>query len=306
MFAVKTHAVASAALAVALLVAPAVARSQTATTDGTEAYAMASPADNPADPGETEAPTPQIPTDSDALAKALMFNPGDFAVAPAKQFSAPTLPAHALDMNRTDRPDGSAAISLKQPLATEWDTKVGADLNTATTPSDGSGAPDPLPWTKPNDQGSGAAWANVGLPSVGSIDARVDPTQDQGRVGATLGRSVPVGKFAVTLQDTVSVTDTFGATSATSSVPTTTSPITSATQTTPRAWGNEKTVKFDVTPTGTTFSAGVVTATNDPVTHNKFSAEQRLYGPFHVTTSVTDYGQATADKSITAGFKLNW
>jgi hypothetical protein len=305
MFAVKTHAVALAALAAALLVAPAIARSQTATADGTEAYAMASPADNPTDPSETEAPTPEISTD--ALAKALMFNPSDFAVGPAKQFSAPALPAHALDMNRADKPDGSAAISLKQPLATEWDAKVGADLNTATAPSDGSGAPNPLPWTKTNDQGSGAAWANVGLPSVGSIDARVDPTQDQGKVGATLGRTVPVGgKFAVTLQDTISVTDTFGATSTASSVPTTTSPITSATQTTPRAWGNEKTVKFDVTPTGTTFAAGVVTATNDPVTHNKFSAEQKLYGPLHITTSVTDYGQATADKSITAGFKLDW
>jgi hypothetical protein len=308
MFAVRTQIVASAALAAALLAAPAVARSQTAATDGAEAYAMASPADNPADAAETEAPTPDIPTDDDALAKAMIFNPSDFAVAPAKQFRAPALPAHALDINGVDKPDGSAAITLKQPLATEWDAKVGADLKTATGPSDdGSGAPNPLPWTKTNDPGSGAAWANVGLPSVGSIDARVDRTQDQGKVGATLGRSMPVGsKFAVTLQDTLSVTDTFGATSTSSPVPTTTSPITSATQPTPRAWGNEKMVKLDVMQTGTTFAAGVVTATNDPVTHNKFSAEQKLYGPLHITTSVTDYGQATADKTITAGFKVNW
>jgi hypothetical protein len=36
------------------------------------------------------------------------------------------------------------------------------------------------------------------------------------------------------------------------------------------------------------------------------SAEQKLYGPLHVTTAVTDLGQTTSNKSITAGFKLNW
>jgi hypothetical protein len=42
------------------------------------------------------------------------------------------------------------------------------------------------------------------------------------------------------------------------------------------------------------------------VTHNTFSAEQKLYGPLQVTTTVTDFGQMTSSKSITAGFKLHW
>jgi len=42
------------------------------------------------------------------------------------------------------------------------------------------------------------------------------------------------------------------------------------------------------------------------VTHNTFSADQKLYGPLHVTTAVTDVGQTTSSKSISAGFKLNW
>jgi hypothetical protein len=303
-----------ATLAGVLLVAPAFA--QTAKTDGTEAYAMTSPIDNPADRTDadiTEIPASQTsreaPVDNDgALANALIFNPSDFATAaPTKQFRALTLPTQALDMNRIDRPDGSASISMKQPLATEWDTKIGADLNPASTPSDTPGPPNPLPWTKTADQGSGAAWANVGLPNIGSIDARVDPTQDQGKVGATVGRSMPIGsKFAVTLQDTVSVIDTFSVASISSPVPMPTSPIMSATQPMPRVWGNEKMVKIELVPTGTTFAAGVATATNDPASHNKFSAEQKLYGPLHVTTSVTDYGQATADRRISAGFKLNW
>ncbi|MGC1695579.1 MAG: hypothetical protein WA743_09925, partial [Pseudolabrys sp.] len=74
----------------------------------------------------------------------------------------------------------------------------------------------------------------------------------------------------------------------------------------PRTWGTEKTVKFDVLSTGTTFGAGVTTASNDPVTHNTFSAEQKLYGPLHVTTAVTDFGQPTAGKSLTAAYKLSW
>jgi hypothetical protein len=71
-------------------------------------------------------------------------------------------------------------------------------------------------------------------------------------------------------------------------------------------FGNEKSVKFNILPTGTMVGAGVVTASNDPVTHNTFSADQKLYGPLHVTTTVTDVGQTTSNKSLTAGFKLNW
>ena len=75
---------------------------------------------------------------------------------------------------------------------------------------------------------------------------------------------------------------------------------------TPQVFGNEKAVKFNILPTGTTLGAGVTTASNDPVTHNTLSAEQKLYGPLQVTTAVTDFGQTTSNKSITAGFKLHW
>ncbi|HEY0224555.1 MAG TPA: hypothetical protein VGC38_08585, partial [Pseudolabrys sp.] len=148
----------------------------------------------------------------------------------------------------------------------------------------------------------GSAWASVGvLPNLATIDARVDPSNDQGKVGTTFKHSVPLGnKFAVTVQNTLSVTEMYGAAPAgPTSAP-------SAPQTLTQVWGNEKAAQFDVLPTGTSFGAGLVTASNDPVTHNKFSADQKLYGPLHVTTAVTDVGQTTASKSITAGLKLNW
>ena len=47
--------------------------------------------------------------------------------------------------------------------------------------------------------GSGAAWASLGVPNIGSVDARVDPSNEQGKVGTTLKQSIPFGgRFAVT------------------------------------------------------------------------------------------------------------
>jgi hypothetical protein len=84
--------------------------------------------------------------------------------------------------------------------------------------------------------------------------------------------------------------------------PATTTPTTAPAQ----IWGDEKNVKFNILPTGTTLGAGLTTATNDPITHNTLSADQKLYGPLHVTTAVTDVGQTTVSKSISAGLKFNW
>ena len=79
-----------------------------------------------------------------------------------------------------------------------------------------------------------------------------------------------------------------------------------STPSTPQVFGNERTVKFNILPTGTTLGAGQSSASNDPVAHNTLSAEQKLYGPLQVTTAVTDFGQTTSSKSISAGFKLHW
>ena len=73
-----------------------------------------------------------------------------------------------------------------------------------------------------------------------------------------------------------------------------------------QVFDTSKSVKLNIAPTGTTFGAGMTTASNDPVTHNTLSADQKLFGPLHVTTAVTDVGQPSESKSITAGFKLNW
>jgi hypothetical protein len=153
---------------------------------------------------------------------------------------------------------------------------------------------------------AGSAWASAGVANIGSVDARVDPSGEQGKLGGTLKHSIPFGgRFAVTVQDTYSVTETMAQPTGPTDMPLRTLPANPA-PLTPQVFGNEKAVKFNILPTGTTLGAGVTTASNDPVTHNTLSAEQKLYGPLQVTTAVTDFGQTTSNKSITAGFKLHW
>ncbi|HEY6699812.1 MAG TPA: hypothetical protein VI137_03190 [Pseudolabrys sp.] len=110
-------------------------------------------------------------------------------------------------MSRTEKLDGSSTIVVKQPLQTDWNNSVGADLGStrSRTPFDR-----PLPTTR-DDFPSGSAWASVGVSNIGSVDARIDASNEQGKFGTTLKQSIPFGgRFAITLQDTYSVTDTRG------------------------------------------------------------------------------------------------
>jgi hypothetical protein len=91
-----------------------------------------------------------------------------------------------------DKPNGSAAVSVKQPLSPFWDARIGADMTVTREPAtltasellseklaNGGNAP----------QSSGAAWAAITAPGVGSIwdktaiEARVDPSQESSKLG---------------------------------------------------------------------------------------------------------------------------
>jgi hypothetical protein len=259
-----------------------------------EAYAMAPSDSNPADAADTATGSPLSPEEIAIIRNSL----ADDAIAsdqdkPAKTLRLPHLSyPGSLDIKRTDLPNGTSAVAVKQPLPIDWDAKVGADLGLANDQSSY------LPGASRAYSGSGAAWASLGVvPNLATVDARVDPGNDQGKLGTTFKHSVPLGsKFSVTLQNTLSVTETLSSPAAS----------TAAVPALSQYWGNEKAAKFDILPTGTTLGAGLVTASNDPITHNTLSAEQKVYGPLHVTTAVTDVGQTTSSKSISAGLKLNW
>jgi hypothetical protein len=245
---------------------------------------------------------PLTPEESAILGNALVFDPAVLATTPKQSLRVPGS-GTGYDVSRTQNLDGSASIVVKQVLQSEWSNSVGASIG----PSNSGGAfGQPLPTTR-DSTSSGAAWASLGVPNIGSVDARVDPSGEQSKIGTTLKQSIPFGgRFDVTLQDTYSVTETLGQpSSGPSDIPLMRSPS-APIAATPQVFGNETSVRFNILPTGTTLGAGVVTASNDPVTHNSISAEQKLYGPLQVTTAVTDFGQSTSNKSITAGFKFHW
>jgi len=247
---------------------------------------------------------PLTPEESALLGNALVFDPAALATPPKKPLRLPGASDKGYDVKRTEKPDGSTTVVVKQPLQTEWENSVGADLSPAKTGA--SAAYDhPLPTTR-DGTGAGAAWASIGVPNIGSVDARVDPSNEQGKIGGTLKHSIPFGaRFAVTVQDTYSVTQTMTQPTGPTDLPLMALPANPAAPT-PQVFGNEKAVKFNILPTGTTLGAGVKSASNDPVTHNTLSAEQKIYGPLQVTTAINDFGQPTTSKSITAGFKLHW
>ena len=145
------------------------------------------------------------------------------------------------------------------------------------------------------------------MPNLASLDTRVAAGSDQGKIGTTLKRSIPLGsRFSVTVQDTYSVTDTFNSPADGASNQPLLETAPAASPTPQYVYGNEKLAKLDYLPTGTTLSAAVSSSSIDPVTHKTFSADQKIYGPLHVTTALTDIGEPTASKSISARFKLNW
>jgi hypothetical protein len=216
--------------------------------------------------------------------------------------------ASGFDAKRTDHPDGSSTMMVKQPLSTDWDVKFGADLRLGAQASTTFAPDQPLPGLG-DDRTSGAAWASLGIvPNLATVDVRVDPGSGQGRIGTTLQHSIPLGgDVSVTLRDNYAVSDSYGTADNTpAGLPLTTLPQPADPATAAPAWTNARSVNVKVLPTGTTLSAAVTTSSADPVTHNRLSVDQQLYGLLHVTTSVSDVGESNSNKSISAKLKVDW
>ena len=146
----------------------------------------------------------------------------------------------------------------------------------------------------------GVAWANISAPGLmtwdkTSIETRVDPHQ-QGKLGVTLSRSVPVGDAAsLTLQNGVLLTQPLQAGAL---------PASAAVSSQPNVEGNHA-VRFTILPADTTLSVGIASA--EDRWRRSLSAEQKLFGsPLSVTGAVSETGSGDLSKSLKAGFKRNW
>src|SRR6185312_8999856 len=150
-----------------------------------------------------------------------------------------------------------------------------------------------------------AAVRPIGLDKA-SLEARVDAGSDEGKVGATVSRSVPINpSVSVTLQNVYSVKQSLASTPA--GLPAGTALTSTTAATAPVSpWSMDETVRLSIDPFGTTLSAGAGSSVGDGQWHNRLSGEQTLVGSLKVTTAVEGAGTAQPNKSISAGFKQTW
>lgn len=192
-----------------------------------------------------------------------------------------------------------SAVSFKQPVSPFLDTRVGADMTVVRQPqtlaellaekaSNGGNEP----------QSSGSAWAAVTAPGVGSVwdktavEARIDPAQDQGKLGASLSKSLHLGdQYSLTLQNGYNMTQGFA-------------PVPgSAGHTT---YATEQSARLGITEAGTSFTAGQSMSTTDDKWLRKIGAEQKIVGGFNISGSIAETPLGIANKSISAGFRQSW
>jgi len=207
--------------------------------------------------------------------------------------------------SQQDKPNGAAALSVKQPVLSFWDARIGADMTVVNQPSTLTNAdllrqkfgPDSQP-----SQSSGTAWAALTAPGVGSIwdktaiEARVDPAQDQSKLGTSLSKSLPLGgeQYSLTLQDGYDVIEHGLA------------PVVGIPGHPARNYQTEQSAKLSIADTGTSFIAGQSLSSTDEKWLHRFGAEQKLFGGVSITGSVSETPQGAANRSLTAGFKQSW
>jgi hypothetical protein len=120
----------------------------------------ASAQDAPQTVDDSSALVPEAPLtaeESAMLGNALVFDPAALATPPKKPLRLPGVSDKDFDITRTEMPDGSSTVVVKQPLQTEWSNSVGADRGPT---SDHSAFDHPLPTTRDSSP-SGAAWEST-------------------------------------------------------------------------------------------------------------------------------------------------
>ena len=195
-----------------------------------------------------------------------------------------------------------AAVSVKQPLSPFWDARIGADMTVVRQPSTMSellaekvtnGGSDP--------QSSGSAWAAVTAPGVNviwdktAVEARVDPSQEQSKLGTSLSKSLSLSdEYSLTLQNGYNV------------IQQGILPVPGIIARPSRNYETDQSAKLSIDDTGTSFSAGQTLSSADDRWLRKIGAEQKLFGGVSISGSIGETTLGTTSKSLTAGYKQSW
>src|SRR6476659_724518 len=142
----------------------------------------------------------------------------------------------------------------KAPTA-DWSGKVGVDYTKPAIPAV-TFQPEQLLAGAVPDQSTGVAWSTVTAPGMEaplgwdktSIETRIDPSQEQSKLGTTLSRSVPVNDdVALTLQNGISMTR---------SLPNASGQV--------HGWASSQALRFNFLPTDTSVLLGAdISSTDD-------------------------------------------
>jgi hypothetical protein len=192
-----------------------------------------------------------------------------------------------------------SAVSVKQPISPFLDTRVGADMTVVRQPATLSellaekainGGSEP--------QSSGTAWASVTAPGVASIwdktavEARIDPAQDQGKLGTSLSKSLKISEqYSLTLQNGYNVIQGLAPMPGSAGH---------------AIYATEQSAKLGITDTGTSLFAEQSLSTTDDRWLRKIGAKQQLVGGFNISGSIAETPLGIPNKSISAGFKQSW
>ena len=207
----------------------------------------------------------------------------------------------AASWSSQDKSNGAAALSVKQSMIPFWDTRVGADLTVARQQPSSAAEALQRKITTGEQQSAGSAWAAMTAPGVGSIwdrtaiEARVDPSEAQSRLGTSLSKSVTLDeRTSLTLQNGGSVTQQGIAA------------IPGLTGHQARNTAMDQSARLSNADTGTSLVAGQTLSSTDDKWLRKIGAEQQLFGGVSVSGAIGETPQGAANKSISAGFKKSW
>jgi len=193
-------------------------------------------------------------------------------------------------------------VSVKQQVAPFWDTRVGADMRVTREPTTMS---ELLAEKTANGgnlpQSGGSAWAAITAPGAGSVwdktavEARVDPSADQSKLGTSISKQVPVSdQYSLTLQNGYSLTQQGVV------------PVPGLVSRPARSYETEQSAKLSIGDTGTSVTAGQTLSSTDDRWLRKFGAEQKVLDGVTISGSIGETPQGTTSKSISAGFKKSW
>jgi hypothetical protein len=224
------------------------------------------------------------------------------ATRPVSKSRSPQAASSDMSWSSKNNANGSAGVSVKQPLSPFWDTRIGADMTVAPQPStmsellaekvaNGGNAP----------QSSGTAWAAMTAPGVGSIwdktavEARVDPGQESSKLGTSLSKSLPLNdQYSLTLQNGYNVTQQGIL------------PVPGVVARAARSYETEQSARLNIADTGTSLVAGQTLSSTDDKWLRKIGAEQKLFDGVSITGSIGETPLGATSKSLTAGFKHSW